>query len=866
MRILFRHVLIAVLIAATVAVPSPGVRATEMMPQSSALAYAGGFGGNVWAVAQHGRYAYLGEGNRLAIWDVHDPAQVVRVGQVGLSAPPYKLVLAGSAVAAFQSGPNLTINIELIDVTNPWQPTLRARYSDLSAATSFGTLLYLKAPAELRIVDLQDAAHPALRGRYDFWATPSAMLATSSMLYLLSGAALETFDVARPDAPQRRGSVALPGPAYALDNVGALVYLGGEQRVWVVDASDPTALRMRGSSPLEGVARSIEVVDGTAFIRVSVNPSELATAVTWIDVRNPAAIETLGTYEATANTSLVSPDGFVYVGTPSGLAVLDASDPRRVTARAEYALDGGVNDLALAGQRVYIAAQLQGLRVLDMSNPDKPDLFSGYTPLLVSASELKVAQGIGFVSDGTWLVLLDPRDPANPTPHARFALNDGLALAQVQVDNGIAYVALKGSLWLLDIRDPSAPALLSRIDGPADDVAVAGGVAIVAAGSQGLTVVDVSDPMKPLIVATYATLGTATRVWRNGDIAYVVDTAAGILVVDLSQPSAPRLRGSYPLRGGDIAIVGALAYVLGIDSLEIIDLSAPEAPRSRGSTPAPYGKMWVEGDRIYINGQRYLGHGNYITLLAVVDVQNPDQPRQATTQLGGFGTIVPFGNLVFFTRYTRNGLVEFQMIDATVPGSPSLLDQFPLACSPGPHNRVGDLLYLACGAAGLMFLRVQRQLLPVQARIGPSGGELRSFDGGMRLVLPPVALPVSATLRYQGLREPTRPLPLTEGVVHAFTLMAVDDAGAPVELQRSATLTLTYSTSMLTAASIGSEASLALVRWDGSVWQRLTPCAACSFDPAEHRLTVPIGAVGEYALVGERTIVMLPLVQQGADQ
>jgi hypothetical protein len=104
------------------------------------------------------------------------------------------------------------------------------------------------------------------------------------------------------------------------------------------------------------------------------------------------------------------------------------------------------------------------------------------------------------------------------------------------------------------------------------------------------------------------------------------------------------------------------------------------------------------------------------------------------------------------------------------------------------------------------------------------------------------------------------------GVVHAFTLTAVDDAGAPVELQRSATLTLTYSTSTLTTTSIGGETRLALVRWDGSVWQRLTLCAACSFDPAEHGLTVPIGALGEYALVGERTIVMLSLVQQGADQ
>jgi len=93
-----------------------------------------------------------------------------------------------------------------------------------------------------------------------------------------------------------------------------------------------------------------------------------------------------------------------------------------------------------------------------------------------------------------------------------------------------------------------------------------------------------------------------------------------------------------------------------------------------------------------------------------------------------------------------------------------------------------------------------------------------------------------------------------------------DDGGAPVELQRAATLTVTYSIDQLRAASIGSGVQLALVRRDGATWRRLTPCDGCILDTEHHLMSAPLEGWGEFALVGERNILLLPLVRWSGDR
>jgi len=112
----------------------------------------------------------------------------------------------------------------------------------------------------------------------------------------------------------------------------------------------------------------------------------------------------------------------------------------------------------------------------------------------------------------------------------------------------LAYVATSTGLAVVDLSTPTAPKLLSaQTSGAIEDVAVSGHLAFLAAGAQGLSVVDITEPALPLTlpplvdpssVALNATITQAhgvqigalpTQTWL-----FVADGANGIRAVNVS--------------------------------------------------------------------------------------------------------------------------------------------------------------------------------------------------------------------------------------------------------------------------------------------------------------------------------------------
>ena len=69
---------------------------------------------------------------------------------------------------------------------------------------------------------------------------------------------------------------------------------------------------------------------------------------------------------------------------------------------------------------------------------------------------------------------------------------------------------------------------------------VAGDFAYVAAHGSGLKVVNISDPMKPVLVGSHALPGGETFAVRvSGGYAYAPVIGLGVVVVDVSNPTNP---------------------------------------------------------------------------------------------------------------------------------------------------------------------------------------------------------------------------------------------------------------------------------------------------------------------------------------
>lgn len=162
---------------------------------------------------------------------------------------------------------------------------------------------------------------------------------------------------------------------------------------------------------------------------------------------------------------------------------------------------------------------------------------------------------------------------------------------------GLAYVASgEFGLSVVDVSVPGEPQVLGASLPPfyGERVAVSGSLAVVTSNSNGMNVVDVSNPYAPVTVGAMSGIFRGAAV--SGSLAYLMQTVPGnpatvdLVVVDLSVPSDPVIVGRTTIgyEANDIKIVGSLAYIAaGSNGLKIADLTSPTSPKMVGGVDTP---------------------------------------------------------------------------------------------------------------------------------------------------------------------------------------------------------------------------------------------------------------------------------------
>jgi hypothetical protein len=167
-------------------------------------------------------------------------------------------------------------------------------------------------------------------------------------------------------------------------------------------------------------------------------------------------------------------------------------------------------------------------------------------------------------------------------------------------------------------------------------------------------------------------------------------------------------------------------------------------------------------------------------------------------------------------------------------------------------------------AVGTPSVRRSFTTPPVTAttEINPStGGTLTPDPGNISVQFPPDAVSAQTTLSYTLQPEPERELANFRFGGRAFTLEAFDANGAVTTFNQPFTITIVYDSWDLFAADIGDPTRLNLVFWNGSEWEEILPCAGCSIDTVNLKVTVVLDHLTEFALVGpDETKVYLPIV------
>ena len=147
------------------------------------------------------------------------------------------------------------------------------------------------------------------------------------------------------------------------------------------------------------------------------------------------------------------------------------------------------------------------------------------------------------------------------------------------------------------------------------------------------------------------------------------------------------------------------------------------------------------------------------------------------------------------------------------------------------------------------------------ASVSPSsGGSLTTNDGSFRIDFPSNAVTTTVNVVYTGLTQPSQPVPAGHISIRPFTLEAFTGGGQSVtQFQQPYTFTIQYTHDQLRALGID-ETSLNVAYWNGSGWVSLLPCAGCSIDPVNDRITIVSHHFTEYVLSGTNFLINLPII------
>lgn len=162
----------------------------------------------------------------------------------------------------------------------------------------------------------------------------------------------------------------------------------------------------------------------------------------------------------------------------------------------------------------------------------------------------------------------------------------------------IAYVTTPGGIVVIDLDDPLAPKLLARLPLADARASALQFRFLFVTDAFGLRVVDVTDPASPRLLPASVALADARRVYVARTYAYVAAGREGLAIINVTRPERPTLLRRFNADGriddARDVVVGStnaslFAYVAdGRNGLHVLQLTSPDSqPNFYGFSPEP---------------------------------------------------------------------------------------------------------------------------------------------------------------------------------------------------------------------------------------------------------------------------------------
>lgn len=288
-----------------------------------------------------------------------------------------------------------------------------------------------------------------------------------------------------------------------LSNDESKAFIAYNEGLVIVDTSNPKMItkisQFETSAKPKGVALSKD--ETKAFV------ADEGNGLFILDISNPQNPEKIGHYlneEMNNITSVVlsrdETKAFVSnMWDNNGLLILDISDPTNPQKIAHCQTDGYANQVLISKDetRAFIADRTKGLKIIDITNPQKPVQVGSYRSNYVNKLALSDDGTKAFLAvPSTGLVIVDIEDPSNIQK-----------VAQYRTGSQTSGVILSDDTTKVFLAD----------------------------GDNGMLIIDVRDLSNPKKVMHYATADRAVNITLSKDNskAFVADRRNGFLLFDV---------------------------------------------------------------------------------------------------------------------------------------------------------------------------------------------------------------------------------------------------------------------------------------------------------------------------------------------
>ena len=672
----------------------------------------------------HGQYAYLAIGDGgLLVLDVEDPASPEWIAHL----------FAGQHVKMVRN------------------------YKDhLYVGTSHHRGSHFQETGEhrglLHILSLDSPENPSEIATYSLGADITCMDFEDNRLLIGEGeihsqTAIRSLDVSDPSNPSLidiiqlkygRDDVIVPDTIKA---VGNRFYVSPGGYIYISDWANTQFLNVAGVSYAAGILRGWQV-DGDYlfathrnFNRSDLNQSNLVDTFSVVDTSD--------------------------VSNPSQIASLNFSVfPLTSDSNGLYGIDGGHEGLIIQDGYAYVCTGIQGLSVIDISNPTQP-VFVNRIDTPGNAVHLEVKDGLAYVADSYGgLQIIDVKDPNQMSIIGQF--ETGLTPRQFikNGDKGIMFSAdhrgHHSLIEFLDLSDSSSPGKVGeyRVPYTVDALEYSTDLLFIVGKERRILKLEILDASDPASVQSLSQVTLPIEIWLSPppQILYHPDKHHLYVAGLMSEPLSNRFRGylnkiniTHPAKPQIIeqlitdgnAVTGGLfidgnhlyqnSFVYGgKDQLDSFPTDSP-LDHTRSATAILPDNDW-KMDARRVGGLHVSGGNAYVGLgqhgFAVVDVNDPANPelRSDHTAQGEVLDLTTYQNYLL-TAEGEDGVNIYDVSNHDVPHHLGSISTHGPAAYVGMSNRYVYVLEQGFGLAVYSIVRKGVKLIQQPESLSLASGD-----------------------------------------------------------------------------------------------------------------------------------------------